>query len=240
MSNVARVYNIFNQIRTQSPNISIDRKYGVDYLMEIFKCETIEDLYYLKPYIYDEIEYYKNERLEKGADENYINSIVNPFVNFLDISFQINMTAIGGEYKEIMARKCDIGTLKTPLNCITNSAIDYPIQNAEDGIAKIQKEVEKLRQGIIANKKIKQGDDYVRNFILQNLDRIDLLLNNYDKIRPHYIELNISSITYNIVYNYPNCIKCLGQIMISAKSLLGDGLLLMEGYDKIIKPFLEQ
>ena len=222
MSCGTRIYNIFNQIQNSKKGTT-----PLEWCMDAFQCKTIDDLFYLKPYIYGEIEFWKNDKISGGLSVSEVNTLINPLINFLNNQI---FTVRALNYSSKDSSKDAI-----PKIIYFHSG---QIQNAEGDITQIQTEVEELRQGIIANKKIKQGDDYVRNFILQNLDRIDLLLNNYDKIRPHYIELNISSITYNIVYNYPDCIKYLANIMVSAKNLLGDGLLLMEGYDKCIKPLI--
>ncbi len=215
MSNVARVYNIFSQI---DEIYKKTQKYGVDLLMEVFKCETIEDLYYIKPYIYGEIEFYKNERLEKGVPTNHINDTVNPFINFLNTCLLINMnlkiTGSSGyndtSYKNEMLGRCKTASFITSLYFITNSAFDNPIKNAEEDIAKIKKEVEELRQGIQLNieNKPENSNTYVRTFILQNLDRIDLLLNNYDKIRPHYIKLPLYSVLGSLSnHNSDTCLE---------------------------------
>jgi hypothetical protein len=47
----------------------------------------------------------------------------------------------------------------------------------------------------------------IYNFTLLNLDRADILLNNFDKIRPHYIYYNLASIMPPIltIPDYSNC-----------------------------------
>ena len=54
----------------------------------------------------------------------------------------------------------------------------------------------------------------IYNFILLNLDRADILLNNFDKIRPHYMYYNLASIMPPILTfpDYSNCKKTLKEL----------------------------
>jgi hypothetical protein len=77
--------------------------------------------------------------------------------------------------------------------------------NLDEDIANIRTNSTKLKVAV-ENFLSTNGDDYVLEFVLTNLKKIDILLNNYDKIIPHHMLDNIDSIAL-IVPNLLQMIK---------------------------------
>ena len=186
VSNGTRIYNIFNQLKVNAQSAGS----VLQFCKSTFKCNTVDDLFYIKPYIYGEIEFWKLDKISGGLSEKDVKRLADPLVNYLNNQ----VFAVGSSS-----------------NANSNLILDVAhfhngqLHGTEEDITKIKEEVEELRQGIQLNiaDKPEKVNHYVRTFILQNLYRIDLLLNNYDKIRPHYSALNAYSL-YPITQPYPD------------------------------------
>jgi hypothetical protein len=185
VSNGTRIYNIFNQLKVNAQSAGS----VLQFCKSTFKCNTVDDLFYIKPYIYGEIEFWKLDKISGGLSEKDVKRLADPLVNYLN--------------DQVFA----VGSSSNANANLIPDVIHFhngQLRSAEKDITKIKEEVEELRQGIQLNiaDKPENVNHYVRTFILQNLDRIDLLLNNYDKIRPHYSVLNAYSL-FPAVHAFP-------------------------------------
>lgn len=200
MSSIVRVYNIFTQIQSNFD----DKKpiLGQDLLKNVFNIESDDDLYYLKPYIFQEIENCETEMRAINLGDDEILPVIPVFKKYIHDSL-FNQLALFTSSSGVI-NKDNITSLsynfvknnfpKDSLRLITRDA--RPLQkNFENGyneqIAQIKTDVQSLREAL---QKLNKQNDYVYDFILINLDRIDILLDNFDKIRPIYTQFNLYAI----------------------------------------------
>ena len=178
-----------------------DYSFGVDLLKKVFKVENDDDLNYLKPYIFQEIDNCETEMRAGNYSDEQILSTIPPFKTYIqDVLFNqlsvlkksIIIVDGKGTFDKNLLRTKD----KFPNEALTLISFAAPRREQfKKGYAaqieKIKGEVASLKNEFL---QLNKADDYVYSFILLNLDRIDILLNNFDKIAPKYIEFNLYAI----------------------------------------------
>ncbi len=199
MSSIVRVYNVFTQIKN---NLDGENNIlGQALLKKVFKVENDDDLNYLKPYIFQEIDNCETEMRAGNYSDEQISSTIPKFKTYIqDVLFNqisalkksiIIVDGKGTFDKNLLKTKDK--SLNEALTLISFAAPrrDQFKEGYEAQIEKIKGEVASLKNEFL---QLNKADDYVYSFILLNLDRIDILLNNFDKISPKYIEFNLYAI----------------------------------------------
>jgi hypothetical protein len=247
MSSIVRVYNIFTQIQSNFDNNK--PILGQDLLKNVFNIESDDDLYYLKPYIVQEIDNCETEMRNINLGDDEISPVIPVFKKYIQESFfevlrnfpqniiQINKDNIDSHiYHNFVKNKFP----KDALRLITRDA--RPLQkNFDNGyneqIVQIKNDVQSLREEL---QKLNKQNDYVYDFILINLDRIDILLDNFDKIRPMYTQFNLYAIispvyTISEYAEYREAVKLLFDKTVNfINNYGGCGMVVYEIYDKIL------
>lgn len=220
MSSIVRVCNIFTQIKN---NLDGENNIlGQILLKKVFKVENDDDLNYLKPYIFQEIDNCESEMLSNNFTSEQILNTVPNFKKYLNDSIitpsipdyskaplihSINSAMVeNANAKRFLISQSNIDRIlyedvykkQFPKDSLTNLSFaarpfqkSFPKNGYDEQIEKIKGEVASLKNEFLQLNKV---DDYVYSFILLNLDRIDILLNNFDKIAPKYIEFNLYAI----------------------------------------------
>jgi hypothetical protein len=272
MSSIVRVYNIFTQIQSNfDDNKSI---LGQDLLKNVFNIESDDDLYYLKPYIFQEIENCETEMLSNNFTSEQISNTIPNFKKYLnDNIFNVVNVSIpdcskipltqnipnrnpptiieNADAKRYLISQSNIDRIlyedvykkQFPKESLTNFGFAArPFQkNFENGyneqIAQIKTDVQSLREAL---QKLNKQNDYVYDFILINLDRIDILLNNFEKIRPIYTQFNLYAIIFPVytISEYSEYREAVESLFYKTVNFInnygGCGMVVYEIYDKIL------
>ncbi len=182
MSSIVRVCNIFTQIKN---NLDGENNVlGQALLQKVFKVENDDDLNYLKPYIFQEIDNCESEMLSNNFTSEQILNTVPKFKKYLNDNI-INSSI---PYYQNQFPKESLTNLSFAARPFQKS---FPKNGYDEQIETIKGEVASLKNEFL---QLNKADNYVYSFILLNLDRIDILLDNFDKIAPKYIVFNLYAI----------------------------------------------
>ena len=207
MSSIVRVYNIFTQIKN---NLDGENDIlGQVLLKKVFNVKNDDDLNYLKPYIFQEIDNCESEMRAENLGDDEISRVIPPFQKYMQNELFDPLAVLDSRIsqdsfhpvltKDIISKfSCEFIKDKFPKRAMEDITRDakrlqksFPKEGYEAQIEKIKSDVASLKDKFL---QLNKADDYVYSFILLNLDRIDILLNNFDKISPKYIEFNLYAI----------------------------------------------
>ena len=207
MSSIVRVCNIFTQIKN---NLDGENNIlGQALLKKVFKVENDDDLNYLKPYIFQEIDNCESEMRAENLGDDEISRVIPPFQKYMQHELFNPLAVLDSQIshnsfhpvltKDIISKlSCKFIKQQFPVRAMEDITRDakrlqksFPKNGYDEQIEKIKGEVASLKNEFL---QLNKTDDYVYSFILLNLDRIDILLNNFDKIAPKYIEFNLYAI----------------------------------------------
>lgn len=215
MSSIVRVYNIFTQIKN---NLDGENNIlGQELLKKVFKVESDEDLNYLKSYIFKEIDNCEAEMRAENLGDDEISRVITPFQKYMQNELFNPLAVLDSHIsrdsfhpvltKDIISKfSCEFIKQQFPVRAMEDITRDAkPLlknfgkyTNEKEEVKGYEEKVEEIKDDVASLKdkflQLNKADDYVCSFILLNLDRIDILLNNFDKIAPKYIEFNLYAI----------------------------------------------
>ena len=225
MNSTIRVFNILNSIKIyhdankvetiQQP--SSGNKYSTSSLLmmkSILDVKNDDDVLYLKPFLLEEVTCCQTE-LQDKYDADNSQSIINPILTYF------NRHCF-----------CSLSSYDLNENLNKNKAIqtNFPSSYFKDitqltalerkNIKTDNEEVEKQKNEILqqiddAYKTINNiKNEYIKNFILKNLNKIEILIKNYDKILPKHRIVDAIFPIIPIIY-YKDATEIIGKDIIT-------------------------